>query len=260
MSPELDRAVTPLTIGVRRTGGERDWSRQWPIRRAPGDPLVNLDAAGWFDGAGTYWVRIGFGRRRAETAFEAEPSDIEVQIGIWIARKEEEAGVVESVRHPGSPRRRTASRALFNASLTTRRVLPATPGVQMVRDRLVADWPGPSYTIQNHGDRAIHGVGTFRNFFGAIDRWRGDRWEPYDRGGFCATVAVGSPLLPGASQQSIEGWFIGDPRPLEPGCYRYVLDYSFDAQPIGDRLARVSCSAPSCSSGGPVQPTIEELD
>jgi hypothetical protein len=106
------------------------------------------------------------------------------------------------------------------------RVLPTPERVSLAPAWQPAPDGQPAYFLVNGTSRTFHGTAWFDNYFGWVERRIGARWEPYSRGGFCGTVAVGKPLPPGGKAISFEGAFIGEPEIFAPGLYRYSVRFA----------------------------------
>lgn len=167
----------------------------------------------WFSGPGTYRVDVTL-RRHGGHALVVATQPFLVD-GSEIAFEVELSFMSDDVDKP-----------LALAELHVMRLLASLPGVSLEPAWTPTAGGQPLYRLSNHSARTLYGVGWFANYFGHIEYRIGGTWVHMRRGGFCGTVDVGKPLLPGEITESFEGFFIGDVKQFRPGHYRYVIRYS----------------------------------
>lgn len=110
------------------------------------------------------------------------------------------------------------------ATFTLERILPAPAGLMLRRTWTPRSDAKLEYELDNGSKLEWFGTGNMANFFGRVEAFQDGAWVPYVRGGMCGTDSSGEVLLPGKKTQSIEGHFLTDVRPFQPGRYRYVID------------------------------------
>jgi hypothetical protein len=225
----LDRSVNAIDLGVRKAGAGSGWQERWTRSSRGGamEAITEVEAKGWFAGGGQYAARAHVHGVRVETEFQATPDDVRVHVILTLRGDE--------VPRQGLTGAAGMSKPLVMA-LSTFRVRPPTGDISLRRCWQPTSAGSPHYRLRNGGPVAIYGSGIAGNFTGHVERWeRG--WRPYNRGGVCATVAPGKPLLPGYTNGAGEEHHMV-PRPFLAGRYRYVLFYSLVAAPSYGPQAR----------------------
>ena len=205
-----------LRMEILSPGGALAWS----CPRPPPHAGKRCDVARWYRGAGTYLARA-----RA-TAPDGREWTASVLFGVFGALP----GITVAVDGVQRVQRdhRDAPRASYELDIHVTREHDAQPNIDLTG---LAALPGGDerapaglrFVITNRSPFTLHGDTLQGNFFGRIARREGRRWVDVERGGRCGTVDTGAPLPPGATADTIEGYFIGEPAPLVPGHYRYSL-------------------------------------
>ena len=209
MPPELDGAASPISVSMAGPTGPT-WSRTWsqPFGRRLGEAGPQLEAYGWFAGKGTYQLRVvldGGASARAEVGLSGE--EVAITAHALILPRE----------NTGTP---------WIRWLRVVRVLAPPRGVVLRRAWTPTPDGTPKYELHNGGDTSLSGVVPGEAISGIVQRWEEGRWIVAPRGGWCATGGrSGEAAPPGASVATEELPFTGQPRPLLPGRYRYLVEY-----------------------------------
>lgn len=130
----------------------------------------------------------------------------------------------------GSPFGPPGKAAVGLSDFTLQRIFPAPADLLLRRAWAPRPDESPRYEIKNRGKLKWLGTSWDANFFGHVESFVGGAWKPYERGGMCGNVGYGLRLIAGSTVESIEGYFIGNPKPLAPGRYRYVVQVTRDEQ------------------------------
>jgi hypothetical protein len=163
---------------------------------------------GWAESKGTYRFDVAYtpkAGRSAEQATQAWPmsgDELDVDVRIEL----------------GGSGQRSLQR------LVVTRVRSAPAQVQLVR-KFAKPWHPQlalRYELVN-GDAKmdLRGEAVKGYFIGRLERRSEGDWVPYGRGVTCDAVHGTSQLTAGATGPAIEGHYVGDLRPLDPGLYRF---------------------------------------
>lgn len=166
--------------------------------------------------------------------------ELRIQVKLWFQPVEPCGGGIERPLGKGIP--------MSLATFTLERTLPAPTELVLKRAWTPLAAGMLKYKIENHGKLDWFGTGNLVNFFGRVEIFQNGRWTPYLRGGMCGTDDGGSALTPGTETESIEGSYMGSPRPFEPGRYRYVVALAREIHLEGYPCAFAAAGAPLLQS------------
>ncbi|MBI5544208.1 MAG: hypothetical protein HY901_09990 [Deltaproteobacteria bacterium] len=262
--PAADAAILSVSLSVERPDSTF-WSKAWSQPGAHRDEAEDFEAVerGWFQGVGTYRLEFVLGQngRTAKASVFVDGNETALEVHAWVDALDERNDALEVGEEESAVPVRP-----FIALLRIERVLESN-GVRLESDWQPAIYGVPRYRIRNEGKTAIFGTGVHGNLFGIVEQLLDGKPVSFLRGGFCGTVAPGRPLEPGESVESIEGFFIGRPRPMPVGKYRYVVRYTLEPMRFQENLPRNELSvqvntlfeaADEFDTAAPEPPAVDE--
>lgn len=234
---DLDRvefSVSPEFVVPSEEGSKaaRDRIRSWRCtlhtNGQPPQPPCSRTAGWLIGGPGDYGVFVSIWRRGAKVPavygqrLHITGDELRIQTQL-LFREMDGCG-------DGSPFGPPGKAAIGLSDFTLQRILPAPADLLLRRAWGLRSDESPQYEIENRGKLKWFGMSWLANFFGKVESFVGGDWKPYERGGMCGTVGYGPSLIAGSKVESIEGYFIGNPKPFAPGRYRYVVQATRDEQ------------------------------